>query len=381
MRRALSAVAALLLLTGCAAQAAAEPVTQWHSRATCTTNATGHCTQTFVHSLGAVPVVQVTPEGLTAITHTYQVTATSFRVRVMRSETQPWASRTVTLSLSAFLPATVPSVGPSASASVPATAPTTAPAGWPNETNTGVPAGTALRACDGNISQAGVTLDGCLFSGGVYLGPDADDVTIKRSKVIGRVNAGYGGAPGADGQRGLRLEDVEIDGEDSLANNESGIGDDNYTCIRCHVHRTGRGAAARFNVTIEDSYLHDFDHRAGDHESAIGSNGGANMTFRRNHLECGPTQFCSGALVVYNVSDPVDNVLVEGNLLQGGSYCAYAGSSVDPPGTNVRFVGNRFGKQFYPRCGFYGPVTHFRAGGGNVWQDNAWADGSGAVNP
>ena len=238
-----------------------------------------------------------------------------------------------------------------------------------------MPAGTALRACNGSITQAGSTWDGCLFSSGVYIGNGANNVTIRNSKVIGRVNARYGE------QTGLVLMDVEIDGEDRLSDNQSGIGDDNYTCIRCHVHRTGRGASARFNVTIVDSWLHDFDHRPGDHESAIGSNGGHDLVFRHNNLECGPTQYCSGALVVYNNSDPVNRVTIEQNYFDGGSYCLYAGSSVQPYGTNIKVLNNRWGKTFYSGCGYYGPVAHWETASGNVWSGNAWADGSGAVSP
>lgn len=278
-------------------------------------------------------------------------------------------------------PSPSPSATPSPSAS-PSPSPSPSPSGracpafptFPDASCTGVPAGTVLKSCAGTITRAGSTWDGCLFTGGVYIADGANNVTIRNSKVIGRVNARYGE------QTGLVLMDVEIDGEDRLSDNQSGIGDDNYTCIRCNVHRTGRGASARFNVTIVDSWFHDFDHRPGDHESAIGSNGGHDMLFRHNRLECAPTQYCSGALVVYNNSDPVDGVTIEQNLLNGGSYCLYAGSSVGPA-KNVVVRDNRWGKDHYPRCAYYGPVAHWSSGNGNVWQGNAWADGSGAVNP
>lgn len=394
-KKILTAVAAVLLLAACAPAGAAPlaAVSQqtWGAQRSCTTNTSGVCT--VPHDMGVVP------DGVTAslvnrsgLVRVQSKTATGITILAAKSVASngtpsPWASVSVTVELvAAYTPATVPTTTPAT------TAPTTTPPvgarecpafpAFPDASCTGVPAGTTLTPCSGNITQANLVLDGCLFSGGVYLGPDADNVTIKNSKVTGRVNAGYGGDTGSNGQTGLVLTDVEIDGEDANPNNESGIGDDNYTCIRCNVHRTGRGASARFNVTIIDSWFHDFDHRTGDHESAIGSNGGHDMTFRHNNLECQPTTYCSGALVVYNQADPVNNVLVEKNLFEGGSYCTYAGSTQSPPGTNVRYLDNRFSRSFYPNCGYYGPVSSWDGSGtGNVWSGNAWADGSGPVNP
>ncbi len=189
----------------------------------------------------------------------------------------------------------------------------------PDASCTGVPVGIVLRSCSNTLNVAGATYDGCLFRGSISV--QANNITIKNSKIAGgRVDTGYGK------QSGLVLMDVEIDGENNDPNGQSAIGNDNYTCIRCNVWRTGRGAAIGSNVVLRDSWFHDFFKTPGAHQSAIGSNGGQNNQIIHNNLDCQDTS-CSGALVMYGDFDPVNNVLVQNNLFNSpGSYCTYAGS-------------------------------------------------------
>jgi len=91
---------------------------------------------------------------------------------------------------------------------------------------------------------------------------------------------------------------------------------------------------------------------------------------------------------MYGDFDPIDNILIEYNLFNtDGGYCTYGGSAgvasgkPYPHGTNVRYLNNRFGKVYYSSCGDVGPVAAWEYNSGNVWSGNAWADGSGAVNP
>lgn len=251
---------------------------------------------------------------------------------------------------------------------------------FPDETCTGWRhTGVTLRDCPTTITEPGATLDGCRFTGGLEI--EAADVTITRSRIEGLVR------PRADLQN-LRLVDVEIDGtgriDPSNPDSQLAIGNNNYTCIRCHIHATGRGANLGSNVHIEDSYLHDFPYMNGKHMTAIGSNGGSHFTILHNNLECSVTG-CSAALSFYGDFAPISDVLVQHNLLNTtGSYCTYAGSVSSkeyPVGTDIRYLDNRFGKKFRDKCGQYGPVTSWRDGGGNEWRGNAWLDGSGPVEP
>jgi hypothetical protein len=242
--------------------------------------------------------------------------------------------------------------------------------------------GVQLRSCPNTITTANTTLDGCRFSGGLTI--QASNVTITRSRVEGRVMATY---LTNYSLRGLRLVDVEIDGGGRLdPTNQAAIGNDDYTCLRCHVHGTGRGANLGNNVTIQDSYLHDWVYSNGAHQTAIQTNGGSGFRIIHNNLVCnsgGPG--CSSALSFYGDFAPVKDALVQNNLFNtNGAYCTYGGSVSGKPyprGTYIRYIDNLFGKQFYKGCGTYGPVATFEYYEGNVWTGNRWQDGSGLVQP
>ncbi len=289
-------------------------------------------------------------------------------------------------------PGSTTAPGTSTSTNPPTTQPTTSPTvappppgnngrgcpafpAMPDASCTGVPVGTALKACSNTLNVAGATYDGCLFSGSISV--QANNITIKNSKIAGgRVDTGYGA------QTGLVLMDVEIDGENRDPNNQSAIGPDNYTCIRCNVWRTGRGAAMNNNVTLRDSWFHDFFYTSGAHQTAAQSNGGSNFQVIHNNLEC-RSGGCSSALSLYGDFSPINNVLVQNNLFNtSGSYCTYGGSvSVKPypNATNVRYIDNLFGKKYFSICGIYGPYTAWAWNTGNVWSGNRWQDGSGSV--
>ncbi|GHJ55146.1 hypothetical protein Nm8I071_44530 [Nonomuraea sp. TT08I-71] len=251
---------------------------------------------------------------------------------------------------------------------------------FPDENCTGWQhTGVKLRDCDGDIRTSGITLDGCYFPRDLKI--VAKNVTIKRSHVKGSVYASW--MTDWDFQN-LTLIDVEVEDEGNATPDRAAIGGPNFTCIRCHVHNTGTGISMGDNVTIRDSYAHDFTYTEGAHQAAAGANGGANLTLIHNNLECSRVnvspdkQGCSSALSLYD-EPTIDNVLVQNNLFNtAGGYCTYGGG---PNGTNIRYLDNRFGKKFNPRCGSYGPVAAYRNNSGNVWQGNLWADGSGPVGP
>ena len=239
----------------------------------------------------------------------------------------------------------------------------------PDAACTGVPAGVTLHSCSGNLTSG--VYDSCLFSGDAYV--TGNNVTIIRSRVLGKVS----GSNQYSSSRNLQLIDVEIDGG-SNPTSEAAIGEDGWSCLRCNIHNTGRGANFGTNVTIRDSYFHDFTKVGDSHMSAAGSNGGNANTIVHNVFDC-PVPQCSGAFVMYGDWEQISNVLVQNNLLASpGSYCTYAGSVGGKPyphATSVRYVDNRFSYKYTPVCGLYGPVTSWEWNAGNVWSGNAFTDG------
>jgi len=406
-------VGLLLLLTACtSAQAAPTTIMQsWGAQLSCTTNTSGSCVLT--HNLGVVPAgitaSLVNRSGLVRVQSKTNKTVTILAAKSVAANgtVTPWASTAITVELvAAYKPSVVtssPTVSPSVTSTPTTTPPTTVPTtttpapepterscpsypAFPDAACTGVPAGVVLKTCSTTVSTDNAKLDSCLFEGGLLI--RGKNVTVTRSKINGLVAADYVLNWNLSG---LTLKDVEIDGTGAVtANGEAAIGYDNYTCIRCNIHHSGRGFNFQNNVTIQDSWAHDFFYVSGAHQSAAGSNGGSNNRIIHNRLDCG-AQGCSGALVMYGDFHPVDKVEIRENLFDGGSYCLYAGSTGTtsgkpyPHGTNITIENNSFGKKYASQngrtCGWYGPVAAWETDPTNVWRNNVWADGSGQVNP
>ncbi len=360
-KRVAAVLASAIMLSGCAAGSAAEPPSEWHARATCTTNATGHCAQTYAHPLGELPVVQVTPEGLTAITHTYQVTETSFRVRVMRSETQPWANRTVTLSLSAFAPSITPTA--SASASPTTTTPATA---WPTPASTGVPAGwvpASTRSTDLVVTTPGAVVEDVRLTGRASVQVRAANVTLRRIELQGGVVDNSNG----DGcHAGMTLENVSIlKGPNTLPTDLPSVGPGSYTAKRVKIQDSAEGFRISGDdngcgpVVIEDSWARvRYPDTCGDWhgDSAQGYFGDA-LTVRRSYMEIVETAACSGtAPFFYPAGQGNTSVTVDGLIVRGGGFSFRLGTPGSVQGLKV--VDGSWG---------YGPVDVTNCGQVSPW--------------
>ena len=250
----------------------------------------------------------------------------------------------------------------------------TAPA-WPDSSTTGVPDGVVLTPSSGfDITDDGTVIDGLDITGCLVV--RADDVTIRNSRIRGSCGAGAIDT-GTNGQSGILIEDVEIDG---LGENPDGylLGASGFTCRRCDIHSGGNGIRIVNDVVIEDSYIHDIVNVDGAHFTAIGSNGGQRIVLRHNNID-NPAGG-SAALGLYGDFAPIQNVLVENNLFNGGnSYAVYAGAiggKAFPDGNNVRFIDNRWGREYWDLSAQYGPVSGFGANDpGNEWSGNEFLDG------
>jgi hypothetical protein len=243
--------------------------------------------------------------------------------------------------------------------------------------------GVTLKVCsegdgenDGHLRKANVVYSGCIFKGKQsFLRIRAKNITIQRSRIEGAM------APHFETPHdylGLKLIDVEIT---TAVENAAPIADgNNYSCLRCHVHHASTGIGGGSNVQITDSYVHDMTYTEGAHQAAVGINSGVGIKIIHNNLDCrrwnvppGP-QGCSSALSLYD-EGRLDNVLVQNNLFNAaGEYCAYSGG---PTAKNVRFIDNRFGKKYHPRCGNAGPLhSWYPNNTGYVWQNNYFTDGT-----
>jgi len=219
----------------------------------------------------------------------------------------------------------------------------------------------------------------------------AKGVVIKNSAINGGVYADYNDNVGS-----FTITDSRV-----FAGNGpgTGIGDAYFTATRVEVTGGTRSINCYANCTVRDSYVHGQFHDTSGvhHESGIRVN--TNSTLIGNTIACDAPDFppdagCSAAITGYPDFDPVQNNVIEGNLIRAGSggYCAYGGSTAGKPYSgqtrDIRFTNNVWergtdmgaGGRGYV-CGYWGPITSFDINApGNAWTNNRWDDGT-AVAP
>lgn len=236
----------------------------------------------------------------------------------------------------------------------------------PGASNTGVPAGTALKASGSlTLTTPGQVVSGLDITGGVTVA--APNVVIKNSKVHG---SGSG-----DGIRVLSgnvtVQDSEIYGF------ENAIGYDNWTALRVNIHGdTGDGVKLGSNTTLQDSWIHDLTPAAGAHsDGGQMQSGVTNLVVRHNTIDMASTGNANSALFMAPDLGPSTSgpVLVENNYLSGGNYTVYVvdGNNGQYYVSNITVRNNVFGSSGFGPADVNVPVT---------WSGNTLANGS-VVNP
>lgn len=299
------------------------------------------------------------------VTETATVTATATATATVTATTT--ATTTITAT-------PTPTVTPTPT---PTVTPTPNPGGFPNASNTGVPAGTTLHACASTITAAG-TYDSCTFTGGVSI--RAANVVITRSLIRGQVTAPN------DDLRGAVFRDTEINCgclSTSANSTPTAIQYDNFTLLRVNLHDSGHGVAMGSNVTIQDSWIHNLGGNTDAHKDGIYVGDGHDSVIKHNNIVCndGPKAGCTSAIGLLTDFGPITRFTIDGNLLNTiGSYCFYGAGGPQKPyhSDHITFTNNVFGKDLYAKCGFYGPVTYFDSSPalGNVWSGNTFIDGA-----
>jgi hypothetical protein len=257
-----------------------------------------------------------------------------------------------------LLPTTAPPAGTSAPPAPTNCADLPSSCGYPDGTNTGVPAGTALTVHNGDleVETAGAVIDRLDIRGCVRV--MAADVTIRRSKITCAdwwAIASFGDEH--DG--GLLVEDVEVDCRGAPAS--TAIGSSGFTLRRVNLHHCENGVDIDNDVTVEDSYIHDVTEDEDGHADGIQFNNGADVVIRHNtiHSAIGTSAIITGK------GGPFDRVTIEQNLLGGGIYTLYCPQ--EPGSVSFRVLDNRF-----VRDADYGPwvdCDSIDENRGNVWDD------------
>jgi hypothetical protein len=255
------------------------------------------------------------------------------------------------------------------------------PSSFPNAATTGVPSGRSLKVHNGTlkVTKSNTVVDGLDVRGDIDV--DADNVTIKNTRVV---TAGNWGIIQRQGARGLRVLDTEVrgNGTDRLQYavlNQGGM----ITIQRCDFSITSDPISTDLGL-ITDNYVHDPKYFPDDHTDMIQSNqgppAGAQLVIRHNTLINTLEQ--TAAVALFQDFGVQHDAVIDGNLLAGGGYALYGGAGSMGTAYNIKVINNVFSRQVFPKGGQYGPVAYWDAKGpGNVWQNNVWADTGRPVTP
>ena len=274
---------------------------------------------------------------------------------------------------------------------------------WPDCSDTGVPAGTALTRRSGilTITKNGTVIGRIYLEGSVDI--YADNVTIEDSVIV---SSGYLGIMQRPGYHGLKvLHDTimgdpgkgpDSGGEDIGVWNVGGSAEIGYD----NISEFG-GDVDIVTGVVFDSYLHDeqsfgsegiggcdplptpIPQRCYNHSNAFGIDSGHDIILRHNTILESPIPGADAAVELDNDLGAVSNVTVVDNFIAGGSYCTYSGSRPGvAPSVSIKYIGNAFSTLYEPECGEFGPVAYWNASGaGSVWSGNYWVGGSDNGKP
>jgi hypothetical protein len=241
--------------------------------------------------------------------------------------------------------------------------------GYPDATNTGIPAGTTLAksGCIGSTSPGqviqNVTLSGCginVTSANVVI----RNVKISMSSIDSFAILVRSGASAT-------IDHVDISGLDQMGNGLEYAVDSQtmspvvishanfYNCSDCVQGE---------NVTLTSSYIHQMAAPAGAHTDGFQCNSSCGVTITGNTIlnQWGQTS----AIALFADFGTPRNSTISGNLLAGGDYSINGGGD---NATGIVVSNNRFSRAFFHTSGQYGIADYFNTSN-NKWTGNIWDD-------
>ncbi len=287
--------------------------------------------------------------------------------------------------------------------------------GFPDTTNSGVPAGTTLINVPGQESRGqgweyddasglvvtgdDAVIDGLNIKGGIQI--KASNVTVENSVItetgdwwgIGLYSANNVtiehcdiSSPDATGARRLEVAIKDIHG-DTIG---SRIIDNNIWHASTAIQIA--------NGIFAGNYIHDYGYNAtdGDHLNGISVGGGDlhPLLIQNNTILDSYGQ--TDAIALFQDFGDEGNKTINNNLLAGGDYTIYAGGPDRSNGqcatytgtsgcygssNNIVITNNRFSRMYFSTSGVFGPIALFnQLGRNNIWQHNVWDDTNGTIS-
>jgi hypothetical protein len=270
--------------------------------------------------------------------------------------------------------------------------------GFPDATNTGVPAGMALKTVPAQVSSGpgwhydprgwvevngnGAVLKGLFIPHNVDI--RASGVVLADDRIVNSGRSSFGVS--LRHTRNVTIENCDISGQNANAGRlmsaiKDVYGDSTGTAVlRDNIWYAATGIQLGEGL-IQGNYLHSPGFRRGDHVNGITANGGRTvpMTIQHNTIFVNYPQ--TDAISLFEDGGVQGNRTIDGNLLAGGSYTIYGGQGRRGTPFNIRITDNRISSKYFASGGHFGPVAYYDSHGrGNVWAGNIW-DRSGRSIP
>ena len=255
--------------------------------------------------------------------------------------------------------------------------------GYPDSTNTGVPAGTTLKSQTNNItvSTPGTTIKDIALEGSISVEAnnttiEDTDVTVNGTQTCGE-SCGGRGIWIKPGVTGTLIQNVACHGGALSGVNVTQyciMSNDSATTIKqLHAYNCTECLAGPMNLS--NSFINESDATIPQehYEDIYYGGGGGPLIVNHNTML---NQQGQTAVVFASVDFGNQTTLtITNNLMAGGGYMIYGGGSgsggkvVGP----VTITGNRFSREFYPNGGYYGVASYMNeavtAWSGNVWDE------------
>jgi hypothetical protein len=240
--------------------------------------------------------------------------------------------------------------------------------GFPDASDTGVPAGTKLKASGSiTVTKDGTVIDGKDVHGEITV--KADDVTIRNTRVSSKTPA-YP-IHVTSGVKGTVIDHVEVDNMDS-----TGIGiyfqGGSGVVRHANVHSGEDGIRIEADdVTIADSYIHDLFRQPGGHHDIIQIRRGDDVTITGNTLMAykkSTDDPMNSSIQIGSLlgSKPISNLRVTDNFMDGGNFTVNGGGRGEV--SSAVYSGNRFGRDC--KYAVEGNLQNSTWSDTNVWNDN-----------
>jgi hypothetical protein len=260
--------------------------------------------------------------------------------------------------------------------------------GFPDSTNTGVPAGTALTPKSGDlaVTTSGTTISGIALQGTIDV--EADNTKIEDSEVIVDGTQVCGSSCGGKGiwikpgVTGTVIQDVTCHGGAPTGENVT------QYCIMNSSSSTQIGRVHAYNCTeclagpgdVSDSFIDETGATIpGEHYEDIYYGGGGGALIVNHNTMLNPQGQTAVVFASVDFGDQT-TLSITNNLMAGGGYVLYGGASgsagkvVGP----VTVTGNRFSRKYYRQGGSYGPAAYFNDAV-TRWSKNIWDETRRAV--